>query len=791
MFRFLVCILALVFPSAPHAQSPASYSADAGRGSQIRQLSIGGRVLDTTGGPIANARVTVRLAARGAAPETTQTDASGEFRLPVAPGTYEIQIEADGFAPSAQRLDVATGDTLKLEIVLRVAGVMETVNVAAPLVDRTTAIVSSTKTPTPLRDVPQAVSIVDRSLIADQRMSSMADVVRYMPGVGMAQGEGNRDTPILRGNSSTADFFVDGVRDDVQYFRDVYNLERVEALKGPNAMIFGRGGAGGVINRVTRQADWRQTRELSAQLGSWGNRRLTGDFGTGLNDRSAIRVTGVYENSDSYRDGAGVERYGIQPSVAFHLGGSTLIRASYEHFHDERVADRGIPSFAGRPVVTDAETFFGDPSNSPTHATVNLVASVIEHEFNHRLTVRNRTSYGTYDKFYQNVFPGAVNAAGTQVSISAYNNGTDRRNLFNQTDVILRQQTGRIAHTILAGTEFGRQVTDNLRETGYFTSIGPNVTSVQAPLASPTISLPVTFRPSATDANNHGTATVAALYVQDQAQLTSWLQAVAGVRFDAFDLDFTDNRSGQALTSSDRLVSPRVGLIYKPTPPMSVYGSYSLTYIPRAGDQLSSLTLNNQSLEPEKFSNYEAGVKWDLLRGVSASAAVYRLDRGNVAIPDPTDATRLLLVDAQRTKGVELELSGSVTRDISLIAGYAYQDGRITRAISSTSPAGAVLAQVPAHSVSLWSKYAFAPRWSAAVGVIHRTDVYTSTDNLVVLPAFTRVDGGIFFDASARLRAQLNVENLLDESYYASAHNNNNITPGSPRAVRFAVTTKF
>ena len=121
-------------------------------------------------------------------------------------------------------------------------------------------------------------------------MPSMADVVRYVPGVGIAQGEGNRDTPILRGNSSTADFFVDGVRDDVQYFRDLYNVERVEALKGPNAMIFGRGGAGGVINRVTRQADWGQSREASLQFGSWDNKRLTADVGRGVNETVAVRA---------------------------------------------------------------------------------------------------------------------------------------------------------------------------------------------------------------------------------------------------------------------------------------------------------------------------------------------------------------------------------------------------------------------------------------------------------------------------------------------------------------------
>jgi len=374
------------------------------------------------------------------------------------------------------------------------------------------------------------------------------------------------------------------------------------------------------------------------------------------------------------------------------------------------------------------------------------------------------------------------------VNLSAYNNATDRTNFFNQTDVVWRTRSGALGHTILAGAEAGRQATGNLRLTGYFTSAGPNVTSVQAPLASPTVSIPVTFRSSATDANNDGVATVTAVYAQDQVKVTEWMQAVAGVRVDAFDIDFTDNRSGATLTSRDRLVSPRIGMIYKPADPVSVYGSYTLTYVPRSGEQLSSLSAGNQALEPEEFRNYEVGTKWEVTGALTASAAVYRLDRGNVAVPDPVDPTRSLLVDAQRTKGVELEASGSVTPSLTFVGGYAYQNGRITRGISASAQAGAVLAQLPTHSFSLWTKYGLARRWAAALGVIHRGDLFASTDNKVIVPEFTRVDGAVYFDVTDRVRAQVNVENLFDAGYFASAHNNNNITPGAPRSVRFALS---
>lgn len=783
-----LCVAGLAFLLALLILGPPTAAADqtAPSSSPLR-----GRILDETGAPIAHAHVNVRLDIRGAQSMSLLTDGRGEFTLPLGPGSYRVTIVAQGFAEVSRRVTVTAAQTPSLDVVLSVGGIAETLQVDAPAGGRIGIVSSATKTPTPVRDIPQAVSVVTRELIADQRMASMADVVRFMPGVTMAQGEGNRDTPIFRGNASTADFFVDGVRDDVQYFRDVYNVERVEALKGPNAMIFGRGGAGGVINRVTRQADWGQERELSLQLGSFDNRRITADFGAPLNDRVAGRVTGLLENSDSYRSGVGIERYGVQPSVAFRLGSATTLRGSYEYFHDERTADRGISSFQGRPVATDTSTFFGDPAQSPTRATVNVLASVLEHRFAPGATLRNRVSYGSYDKFYQNVFPGAVNSAGTMVAISAYNNATDRQNLFNQTDLVLQPRTGRIGHTILVGAELGRQVTDNFRSTGYFPSTGPSVTSIQVPLAAPTTALPVTFRQSATDADNHGVASIAAVYAQDQVALTSYLQAVAGLRFDAFDMELTNNRTGVEVASRDRFVSPRLGLIYKPVVPLSVYGSYSLTFVPRAGDQLSSLSVSNQALEPEEFRNLELGAKWDIRPALGVTAALYRLDRGNVAVPDPADPTRSILADAQRSSGLELEMSGAVTREWNLVAGYAYQHGSITRSISADAQAGAILAQLPEHSLSLWSKYAVSRRWSAALGVIRRTAMFAATDNTVILPGFTRVDGAVFFAVTEAWRAQVNVENLFDEPYYASAHSNTNITPGSPRAVKVSVTTRF
>lgn len=651
--------------------------------------------------------------------------------------------------------------------------------------------VTATKTDTLLLDTPQAITVISKELMRDQAMQSMADVIRYVPGIVTAQGEGNRDTAVFRGNSSTADFYIDGIRDDVQYYRDFYNIESVEAMKGSNAMIFGRGGSGGVINRVSKQPEWKRIGAASLTLGSWNNRRLSVDVGTPVDSALAVRVNAMLENSDSYRQGGHLERSGINPTLGWRAGSNTSVSLSYEHFKDERVADRGIPSYQGKPLDTDPSTFFGNPELSPTWSKVDAFSALIEHDFNIGLSLRNRTRAASYDKFYQNVFPGAVNAAGTMVALQGYNNATQRDNVFNQTDLMFALNTGTIRHQLVAGMELGRQVTDNFRNTAYFLSAGTNATSINVPLSQPRSAATVTFKQSASDANNHGVADTASLYLQDQIEFSPQWLMVAGLRRDRFAVDFTNNRNATKIEVSDTPVSPRLGLVFKPAAALSLYASYSLAYAPRAGDQMSSLTASNKAFDPEEFKNLELGAKWDIAAGLSASAAVYRLDRSNVAITDPLDNSKTMLVDGQRSQGVELGIQGKVTRDWSIMGGYAYQDAKITRAQSSSIKAGASLAQVPVHSASLWNRYEFNPVWGGGLGLVYRGAIYPSTDNLVSLPGFSRVDAALYYAFSKTLNLQLNVENLLDKKYYASANSNNNITPGSPRAIKLGLNASF
>ncbi|HKB10833.1 MAG TPA: TonB-dependent siderophore receptor [Vicinamibacterales bacterium] len=746
-------------------------------------FTLSGRVVDAMGAPLAGANIAAVCAA--APPRTAATNPRGEFTLILPPGHCTVTVAFEGFASRVIVIDAADGGRESRDVMLQIAGVQEAVSVSAAM--SPLDVTAATKTATPLRDVPQSVTVVPQAMMRDQLMTSIGQVVEYVPGIAAHQGENNRDQIIVRGNSSSADFFVNGVRDDMQYYRDVYNLDRIEALKGPNALIFGRGGAGGVINRVTKAAGFSPLRELTVQGGMFDNGRVTAGVDQPLNDSVALRLDGMFEHAGSFRDHVNLDRYGVTPTMTIVPDARTTVTLRYEYLHDARVADRGIPSFAGRPAGVDVDTYFGNPDDSRVRSRVNIAAATVERRLLDSVVLRNQTLVGNYDRFYQNFVPGAVNAAQTLASLSAYNNASNRTNVFNQTDLTARAATGAVRHTLLVGAELGRQLTDNFRQTGFFNG---TATSVQVPYADPTISLPVTFRQNATDADNHVTTSVAAAYVQDQVELSRHLQLVGGLRFDRFDLEYHNNRNGDTLERPDNLVSPRAGIIVKPMELLSIYTSYSVSYLPSSGDQFSSLTAITQQAKPEKFNNYEVGVKWDVRPRLSLTTAVYRLDRTNTRATDPNDPTRIVQTGSQRTNGYELGLNGAVSRIWSVSGGYAYQDAFVTSA-TTAAVAGAQVAQVPHHTFSLWNLVQLHPRVSAGLGIVSRSDMFAAIDDTVTLPAFARVDAAVYVPLAHRARLQVNAENLFNRRYYANADNNTNISPGSPRAVRVGLTTSF
>lgn len=644
---------------------------------------------------------------------------------------------------------------------------------------------AATRTNTDIKDVPQAMTVVSAAQIQDQSLRSMADLVMFVPGASANSGEGNRDQIVLRGNSSTADFFIDGVRDDVQYLRDFYNIDRVEVLRGSNAMIFGRGGGGGVINRVRKVATPSSFFDGSAGVDTEGGYRLTSDVNQPLTGAIAFRLNAVYEDGNSFRHRYDSKRYGVNPAVAWRPDGATRVDLSYEHFHDRRTADRGLPSRNLRPLTGFDSVFFGDPDLSYAKVNAHTATATAERQLGAGFTIRNRLAYGEYEKFYQNVFASTA-ATATSLNLAGYNSSNNRKNLFNQTDLILDGSVGGIAQTFLVGAEFGHQSSRNTRLTANFPGIGGHrVASFSVPISDPTVQSGAQFTPSATDANNRTKADVAAVYVQDQIRFTPYLELVAGIRFDRFRLRVDDRRARNLdLNRTDHLVSPRIGLILKAMRNLSIYASYSRSFLPQSGDQFSGLDLNTAALKPERFDNYEIGAKWEPFAGLLATAAIYQLDRTNTRATDPADSTRIVLTGAQRSKGLELGLERSVGKRWKVSAGYAWQRAKITRATTSSLVAGKEVPLVPRHTFSLWNRFDPTAKLGLGVGVIARSKSFTTISNTVVLPGYTRVDGALFYKLTKNIQAQVNVENLFNRDYFPTANSDNNILPGAPRTLR-------
>ncbi|GLH71655.1 ligand-gated channel [Geothrix limicola] len=650
-----------------------------------------------------------------------------------------------------------------------------------------------TKTDTPLADLPQSVQVVPESLVKDQGMKSMAEVIRYVPGASMNPGEGGRDQPVLRGISTSSDFFVDGLRDDALYFRDPYNAERIEILKGPSGMTFGRGGGGGVVNRVTKRPLDQPLAQAELSLGSWDDKRGAVDLGGQLGG-ARYRVNGVAEDAKGFREGYQLRRSGLNPVVEFAPGSDTLALLSVEHFEDRRTTDRGLPALNGRPYEAPRERFFGDPAQSPSAAVVDAFTARVESNLAPNVLLRSTLRATRYDTLRQNVQPNSVvDPATGRLRISAYSQANLRINLFDQTELEWRGRVAGMDHLLLAGLELGHQDSENTRLTGYFGAAG-TATTATVGAANPRASV-TRWAAASSDTNNEVVANLAALYLQDQISLSSHWKAVLGLRYDRFAVALDDrNAANVDLAHTDKAASPRAGLIYQPTEASSYYLSYSYAFLPSS--ETLSLSASNADLKPEKATNWELGGKWDLSPGFALTAALFRLDRADVKSKDPNDPTKLVLSGLQRTDGLELGFQGQVTERWQVYGGFAQLDARVVKATggSATSaavPAGTQVPLVPRRAATCWNKVELTSQWALGLGLIHQSSSFASTTNAVILPAFIRADAAVYFSFGKQNRLSLNLENLLDRRYYPTAGNDYNIVVGSPRRAQLTLSCRF
>ena len=645
--------------------------------------------------------------------------------------------------------------------------------------------VSSIKTGTVLRDTPQSVVTLDRERLDDQGVQQLGEALRYVPGVTLGQGEGHRDQIVVRGQSSTADFFLDGLRDDAQYYRPLFNVQRIEVLKGANALLFGRGGGGGVVNRVSKTADLTSSSAtIAGGVNNFGAWSLAGDGNVVLGAGAALRLNATYENFDNHRDFFGGSFIGIAPTLGFELGDRTKVTLSYEYDRDDRVVDRGVPSLGGRPITGYDRTFFGSPALNHGSVEAHFARARIVHELADGLTLDVTGQFATYKKYYGNVLPSAATA--TTVTLTGYDTVNTRDNWIGQANLVWHGRTGTIGHTLLAGIELGSQDSTAQRRNVVFGS--GTAQSVTVPLTR-TLTLPALSFSAPNSASNSSVES-RSLYLQDQVELAPWLQVIGGVRYDHFSVAATNRITNVRTGRDDGKWSPRLGLVLKPREELSLYASYSKSFLPQTGDQFNTLDPAFQSLEPEAFRNLELGVKWDVTPTLSVTGAVFQVDRKNTRVADPANPGFFVLTGSSRVRGAEFGLTGKITPQWQLSVGYTYQEGEI-RSATSAAPAGRQLDKLPRSQASAWTRYDLTKRFGLGLGVIHQSSQFATISNAVVLPGFTRIDAAAYLTLSDSVSFQLNVENLTDTKYFASAHTDNNIQPGEPLTARVTSRVKF
>lgn len=649
-----------------------------------------------------------------------------------------------------------------------------------------------------LRDIPQTVNVIPEALFQDQGARSLNDVLRNVPGVGFSNGDGQRDQVTIRGFSAIADQFIDGVRDDALYFRELANIEQIEVLKGPASVLYGRGSSGGLINRITKKPTDKAFTDVTTTVGSWNMKRVELDTNQPLGEAVSFRLNAALEDSDSFRDQGFTERNFIAPSLQFDISEKTKLLLQVESLEDKRVTDFGVPAINGRPVNVDPSTYYGSSDarhDDYTESDVLSGAATLEHEFDNGWKLKNTFRAYDYDLNRNNTVVQSVKT--NTLTVSRRHSFIDRQEhgYFNQTDLSTNVDWLGMKHALLFGMELGYQ--DKDAQSGDFSPFPPDVSLFD----------PQPF-------NNLGTTRTAAVrtsslsqtagfYVQDLVTLSPEWKALVGVRHDRFD-QITDNLiSGARLSRTDNEYSPRAGLVYQPTPWASLYASYTKSFQP--SQETFALAANNTEIAPEETTNYEVGTKLDFLGGnLSTMISLFRLERTEIKSTDPV-TNRVIPVGEQRTDGLELSVSGRPAHGWDVTAGYAFLDAEITDSPSRMnvpiSPVGANIkvalegntpSLTPRHSANLWVTRRFDNGFGIGGGMVLMGEQYASPSNVVKLPGYARADMTAFYETK-KYEVRLLVNNIFDREYFVSAHGGVDIdnTPGAPRNAQLSLKLKF
>ena len=684
--------------------------------------------------------------------------------------------------------------------------------------------VNSLKPPVPILDVPQSVSVITDDDIRNQGFRQIGDLIRYTPGVNTSQGEGHRDAVVFRGVRSTADFYQDGVRDDVQYYRSLYNVEQVEILKGGDALLFGRGGTGGLINRVSKTAQIGETfSSLDTGIDSFGGGDVAMDGNMIVNDNVAFRLNVHVDSLANHRDMFSGDRVGVNPTMKIQVDSATTIDLSYEYADHERFVDRGIPTDDATKSPIDAmkDIVFGTKDLNTTTLEANILKGSLNHNYSDTGKLNFSVTANDFRKMYQNLYVSDYTAS-MGAKMDGYRDVTMRESLIIALSNINEFDRG----TLTVGFEMVDTENNNHRYNTYFSSTRDD-NEIFMPVRNMNFNVAngnltnrrtletggltdadvtqdqVTYVDYISDLNNQSDTDieVTSLYLQGNIDLADQWKMILGGRYDEVEttikqygitVDGTGkgalNGTNPSLTKKDSLFSPRLGLIFKPQENMSLYFSYSEAFQPRSGEQYKTFvdkakTTVSSKYNPDVFENTELGFKYDMDSGLSLALAYFTGEQTKATAFDngTGEETREIGLEID---GFEITLNGQVNDNNAIRFGLASVD-------ATKSKGSGAAKEIPELTYSLWYTHQANDMFAISFGATYQDESYINAESGPLLPDYTRLDMAMTITPSENDVVRINIENLGDETYYPHSHSDHQVSVGESQNVRVSYSKRF
>lgn len=653
---------------------------------------------------------------------------------------------------------------------------------------RATRSASATRTDTAIHETPQSISVVPAQVVEDIGATRLEDALDYAGGVERGNNFGGQGlTEFLVRGFSTQEFYRNGFAVNRGYpnMPDASTLERIEVLRGPASMLYGRGDPGGTFNIVSKQPQAERRTVLGSQVNTDGLRRGTLDT-TGALDESAAftyRLNLVAEGSDSFRDHVESERYNIAPVLRWQLSDDTALILEGDYLHNRHPMDRGLTRYPNQAGDLSRDRFLGEESAGKLtnqNATTQLR---LEHQLDSQWMLRGGIQYldGSLDG-------GAVEnnglaADGRTVGRNYSERWLNWNDLAVQANLEGHFDAAGLAHTLLLGVEF-----DDFNYDSQIDRSGGATSDFPIDLYDPVYGQPLPALTRTTTYDDENLKSYA-FFLQDQIALTERLTAQVGARLERFEQRYENKLTpAGSWDQAHNAVSPRFGLIYDLTEELAVYANTSRSFKPNRGADRSS-----QAFDPEKGIAHEVGIKYELPEhDLSVTAALFHITKENVLTSDPVDSNYQIAAGEARSRGFDISVAGNITPQWRVIGGYAYVDAEVTESSSASMPAGTRLANVPRHSFNLLDTYEFAEGPLAGLGVGmgikyvgDRKGGATST--AFDMDAYTTVDLLAYYPLTERVRLNLNLNNLFDEEYEERAWGNIWAYPGAPRTLQAGI----